>query len=364
MRRRSFLGLAGTATAGATLAAARPMQARLPAPPLPVRIKPPVLRPGDRVALINPSTAIHDPAAVLRAQAVIAALGLTPVVSESLTDRPRDLAASVDQRLRELHDAFADPSIRGVFCARGGYGVSEIMHGVDFGVIRANPKVFLGFSDITLLHLAIARETGLVTFHGRMPAMREFPAFSLEALRRALFGREPLGPLVNPPEAAPLRPAYPSRTIAGGTATGPLVGGNLSMIMAAMGTPWEIDTRGAIFFFEDVDESPYRIARMLLTLQHAGKLREAAGIVVGHCARCDGPSDVTPYSLNEVFDQILSHASVPVFSGLLLGHTSEQITIPLGVRAQIDADACTLSLLEAGVDGAAPEASGRQRRRI
>lgn len=350
MQRRSFLHFGAVAAAGISLGATKAASAR-PAlrSPHPL-IKPPALRPGDRVALINPSTAIHDPAAVQRARDVITALGLVPAIPEGLINRPRDLEGSVTQRLREIHEAFKDPSIRAVFCARGGYGVSEIMHGIDYGVIRENPKVFLGFSDITLLHLAIRRQTGLVTFHGRMPGMREFPAFSLEALRRAVFGPGPLGQLSNPSETDPSRPAYPLRTIAGGTACGPLVGGNLSMIIAAMGTPWEIDTRGAILFFEDVDESPYRVARMLLTLEHAGKLRDAAGIVVGHCTRCDGSSDVTPYSLQEVFDQVLGRVGVPVFGGLVLGHTSEQLTVPIGVKARIDADACILSLPEAGVD--------------
>lgn len=352
LERRSFLRAAGLGAAGTAFAAARPSLASSNRREAQRLVKPPMLRPGDRVALINPSTAIHDPAVVLRAKSVFTALDLDMVVADDLLDRPRELAGSVDQRLRELHSAFADPSIRGVFCARGGYGVSELMHGIDYGVIRANPKVFLGFSDITLLHLAIGRETGVVTFHGRMPGMREFPTFALEALRRALFDPEPLAQLANPPEPAPLRPTYPLRTIRGGTATGPLVGGNLSMIMAAMGTPWEIDTRGAIFFFEDVDESPYRMARMLLTLEHVGKLRDAAGIVIGHCSRCDGSSDVTPYSLQEVFDQILGRVGVPVFGGLVLGHTSEQLTVPLGVNAHMDADACTLSLLESGLQAA------------
>src|SRR6201999_3367630 len=167
----------------------------------------------------------------------------------------------VRERLSDLHGAFVEPTIKGVFCARGGYGVSEIVEQVDYGLIGRNPKVFLGFSDITLLHLAIQSRTGLVTFHGRMPALTRFPPYSLEALRRAVCSPAPIGRLFNPDEGNPLRPAYPLRTITPGVASGRLVGGNLSMIAAAMGTPWEIDTRSAIFFFEDVDERPYSIAR-------------------------------------------------------------------------------------------------------
>jgi muramoyltetrapeptide carboxypeptidase len=308
-----------------------------------------MLRPGDRVAVVNPSSALHDPAVVDRARAVVEAMGLTPVFPPGLLQRPRDYEASVRHRLDEVHAAFADPAIRGVFSARGGYGVSEIVDKVDYELIRRNPKVFLGFSDLTLLQLAIGRRTGLVTFHGRMPSLGRFPDYSLQALKRAVCAPEALGLLPMPDGGDALRPPYPLRTLTPGVAEGPLVGGNLAMILAAMGTPWEIDTRGAIFVFEDVDEPPYSMARMLLTLKHAGKLQQAAGIVVGACNNCDGPLEVSPYTLNEVFDLTLGDLKIPVFSGLPIGHTAEQLTLPLGVRARIDAGARTLTVLEPGV---------------
>jgi muramoyltetrapeptide carboxypeptidase len=308
-----------------------------------------MLRPGDRVAVVDVSTPIYDPAALVRARGVIEALGLVPAFAPHLLNRSREFATSARERLSDLHGAFADPAIKGVFCARGGYGVSEIVADVDYALIRRNPKVLVGFSDVTLLHLAIQNRTGLVTFHGRMPALAKFPPYSLEALRRAICSPAPLGRLSNPEEANTLRPLYPLRTITPGAATGRLVGGNLSMIAAAMGTPWEIDTRDAIFFFEDVDEHPYTIARMLLELRQAGKLSQAAGIVVGVCADCDKTSDASPYTLNEVFDDLLGSLKIPVFSGLALGHTDDQLTVPLGVQARLDATACTLTLLDAGV---------------
>jgi len=318
-------------------------------PARPPRVRPPQLRPGDRVAVINLSTALYDPAALVRARDIIQALGLVPDFSAHILDRSRDYKASIRERLSDLHAAFADPNIKGVFCARGGYGISELVADVDYGLIRRNPKVFVGFSDVTLMHLAIQNRTGLVTFHGRMPALTKFPPYSLEALRRAVCSPNALGTLVNPEEGDPLRPIYPLRTLTPGVATGRLVGGNLSMIAAAMGTPWEIDTRGAIVFVEDVDEHPYSIARMLLQLRHAGKFAQAAGIVVGACANCDQTTDASPYTLNEVFDNVLADLNIPVFSGLALGHTDDQLTVPLGVQARLDATACTLSIVEAGV---------------
>jgi muramoyltetrapeptide carboxypeptidase len=311
-----------------------------------------MLRPGDRVAVINLSTAIYDPAAITRARGVIEALGLIPQFSAHILDRSRQFRVSVRERLFDLHAAFSDPDIKGVFCARGGYGVSEIVADVDYDLIRRNPKVFVGFSDVTLMHLALQSRTSLVTFHGRMPALTKFPPYSLEALRRAICSPDALGVLSNPEEGYPLRPIYPLRTITPGAATGRLVGGNLSMIAAAMGTPWEIDTRGAIFFFEDVGEHPYVIARRLLQLRQAGKLTQASGIVIGVCVNCDRSADASPYTLNEVFDDVLGDLNIPVFSGLVLGHTDDQLTVPLEVQARMDAAACTLSLVEPGVERA------------
>lgn len=337
MNRRIFLAGVGVA------AMASQAQAQTKA------IRPKALRSGDKVAVINLSSALYDPYAQERARVIVEALGLAPVFPAGLLERPRDYEGSRRARLDDLHRAFSDPAIKGVFCARGGYGVSEIVDAVDYALIARNPKVFLGFSDVTLMHLAIRARTGLVTFHGRMPGLSRFPDYSLEALKRAVLSPEPLGELPVPAETNTLRPRYPLRTIAPGQASGPLVGGNLAMIMAAMGTPWEIDTRGAIFFFEDVEEPPYSMARMLLTLRHAGKLQQSAGIVVGACADCEEPRDVSPYTLNEVFDQVLGDLKIPVFAGLPLGHTDEQLTLPLGVRARMDATTRKLTVLEAGV---------------
>ena len=259
------------------------------------------------------------------------------------------LEAQTRERLADLHAAFAAPDIKGVFCANGGYGTSEIVDAVDYDLIARNPKVFLGFSDITLLHLAIRRRTGLVTFHGHMPGQRKFPPYSLSALRRAVCAPAPLSLLQNPPEADPVRPVNPLRTITPGQASGRLAGGNLSMVMAAMGTPWEIDTKGALLVLEDVDEAPYSVARMLLTLRLAGKLSQAAGIVIGACVNCERHSDASPHVLNEQLDHVLKDLGVPVFEGLLLGHTDEQLTIPLGAMARMDATARTLTVTESGV---------------
>jgi muramoyltetrapeptide carboxypeptidase len=146
-----------------------------------------------------------------------------------------------------------------------------------------------------------------------------------------------------------VRPQYPLRTIRPGQASGPLAGGNLSLIISAMGTPWEIDTAGSILFLEDVDENAYAVGRMLWQLRHAGKLAAAAGIVIGACVNCEKITESSPYSLNEHLDMVLRDLDVPVLSGLVLGHTDDQLTIPLGVTATLDASRQTLTVLEPGV---------------
>ena len=347
MDRRLFLGV-GAAASAASLAAAT-----APTPPAPVAprplVRPRALKPGDRVGVVDLSTPLYDPIIADRIRSLFAALDLVPVMAPHLLGRSREIGASRVERVSDLHDMFADPTIRGVFCARGGYGVSEVVANLDYEVIRAHPKVFLGFSDITLLHLAIRRRAGLVTFHGHMPGQSAFGPFTLEAVRRAVFSPAPLGVLPMPEETHPLRPQYPLRTLHPGVATGPLVGGNLSLVIAAMGTPWELDTTGAILFLEDVDENAYAIGRMLWQLRHAGKLSAAAGIVIGACVDCEKITDSSPYSLNEHLDMVLKDLGVPVLSGLVLGHTEDQLTVPLGVTATLDATRQTLSVLEPGV---------------
>ncbi len=346
MDRRLFLGV-GSAASAASLAAATAPTPAAPAPhPL---VRPRALKPGDRVGVVDLSTPLYDPMIGERIRSLFAALDLTPVFAPHLLGRSREIAASRVERVNDLHDMFADPTIEGVFCARGGYGVSEVVASLDYDVIRAHPKVFLGFSDITLLHLAIRRRAGLVTFHGHMPGQSAFNAFTLEALRRAVFAPAPLGGLPMPEEAHPLRPQYPVRTIRPGQATGPLVGGNLSLVIAAMGTPWELDTTGAILFLEDVDENAYAVGRMLWQLRHAGKLSAAAGIVIGACVNCEKITDSSPYGLNEHLDMVLKDLGLPVLSGLVLGHTDDQLTVPLGVTATLDATRQTLAVIEPGV---------------
>jgi muramoyltetrapeptide carboxypeptidase len=304
-------------------------------------LRPKALQPGDTVGLITPSTYVSDPDRLALTERTIRYFGLVPKFAPNVKKRDGYLGGTAKERLADLHAMFSDPQVKAVFCIRGGFGSAHLLPDIDYALIARNPKIFLGYSDITAMHLAIHRKTGLVTFHGPVPLSR-FTAYTQQHFKKALFETKPLGMLTNPPDSDPLRPSHTLRTIRGGKARGQLIGGNLTLLSTTLGTPYEIDTKGKIVFIEDVDEQPYSIDRMLTHLKLAGKLDAAAGIVFGECADCK-PRDFKPsfesnFSLGEILDRILGSLKIPVFTGLTIGHTDDQLTLPLGVMATLDAD--------------------------
>ncbi len=316
-------------------------------PPKPI-LKPKALRPGDTVGLITPSTYVSDPEKLQLARITIEALGLKAKLGRGVGRRNGYLGGTIAERIADLHAMFSDPEVRAVLCVRGGYGAAMLLDRIDFGLIRRNPKLFVGYSDITALHLGIHGQTGLVTMHGPVVLSR-FNDWTLGQFKRAIFDPRPLGTLRNPPEERPIRPRHLTRTVRPGSATGPLIGGNLSLVCSTLGTPWEIQTAGRILFLEDVDEPPYRVDRMLTHLRLAGKFRGIRGLMIGECADCvpNRPSSESGFSLGEIYDSILGDLQVPVLTGLAIGHTDDQLTLPLGVEATLDAAAATLTIDEA-----------------
>ena len=349
--RRDFLALASVGAASACAAAARPRREPAPvarpgaSPPV---LKPRALRPGDVVGLVAPASYTFDLWKLEDVDARLRFLRLEPRFGKHVRGRRGFLSGTEDERLEDLHAMFADPRVAAVFCIQGGYGTPRLLDRLDYDLIRRNPKILLGYSDITGLHLAIGRKTGLVTFHGPN-ALGNWTERNVELLRKALFVPEPIGPVTNPPEEEPLNPEFRLRTVGAGVARGRLVGGNLTLISATMGTPYEIDTRGRILLLEDVGEAPYRIDRMLVQLKLAGKLRDCAGIVFGTCNDCgtDRSSFELSLSLSDVLEEILGTLGKPVLAGLVFGHTKEKATIPLGVEAVLDAGNKTLEITEA-----------------
>ena len=348
MRRRNFLTGAGVAVASlplsATFGGGMIAQGGL--------IRPRALRPGDAVGLVTPATEVPDPDRLALAEHTIKYLGLRMKRGRNVGRRFGTYRESVEARLDDLHAMFRDPEVRGVFAIRGGYGSAHLLDRIDYDLIRRNPKVFVGYSDITAMHLAINRHARLVTFHGPIVLSR-FTDYTQQHFRKALFETAPLGTLTNPPESNALRPTHTLRTVRPGTAIGALAGGNLSLVVSTLGTPYEIDTRGKILFLEDVEEQAYSIDRMLTQLRLAGKFKEAAGVIWGECDGCGPrdykPSTVLPFTVGEVVDNLLGTLPIPVLSGLTIGHTNDQLTLPLGVAATLDASAGTLDIMEAGV---------------
>ena len=252
MRRRNFLRTAGAGVLAAALAPRTAAGAQATPPQL---IKPRALRAGDTVGVVAPGTAVPDPDRLALVEPTLRHFGLRLKLGRYVGQGSGYVSRSVSERLDDLHAMFRDPGVQAVFCIRGGYGSMQLLDRIDYDLLRRHPKIFLGYSDITALHLAIHARAGLVTFHGPI-LLSSFTDYTQQSFRQALFEAKPAGKLTNPPERNQLRPAHPMRTIRRGQATGPLVGGNLSLVAALMGTPYEIETRGRILFLEDTGEEP------------------------------------------------------------------------------------------------------------
>jgi muramoyltetrapeptide carboxypeptidase len=347
MNRRNFIAGVGAASALPLLRTA------IYSSPAPVDLaRPRALAPGDTVGLITPATEVPDPDRLALAERTISYFKLRMKRGRNVGRRFGTYRESLAARLDDLHAMFRDPEVKAVFCIRGGYASAHLLDRIDYDLIRRNPKIFLGYSDITTMHLAINKNSRLVTFHGPIVLSR-FTDYTQQYFRKALFETAPIGKVTNPPDSNELRPAHSLRTIVAGTASGPLIGGNLSLISTTLGTPYEIETRGRILFLEDVEEQAYSIDRMLTHLRLAGKFDGVAGVIWGECQDCGPrdfqPSTVLPFTVGEVVDNILGTLKVPVLSGLTIGHTNDQLTLPLGVAATLDASAGTLEIKEAGV---------------
>jgi muramoyltetrapeptide carboxypeptidase len=238
------------------------------------------------------------------------------------------LAGSDEARAADFNDAVRDPQVRGIFALRGGYGTMRLLDAIDYDAIARHPKVIVGYSDLTALLNTITQRTGLVTFHGPVPALSPFGENETRWLRRAVMHAEPLGEYTS----------HDTVVLSPGSGRGPLCGGNLSLVTALLGTPFEIDTAGALLMLEETDESPYRIDRMLTQLRLSGSLSRAAGILVGRCARCD-VDETHAYAgmpLSETLRDRLADLGVPVLTQLPIGHDGEQWTLPIGLQAQIE----------------------------
>jgi muramoyltetrapeptide carboxypeptidase len=308
--------------------------------------KPRALQAGDTLGLIAPSGSLKDLGMVEQAAGMLRRHGFESKVGASCRSIHGYLAGADSLRAADVNGFFADPEVAGIVCLKGGYGTPRILDALDYDLIRRNPKVFVGYSDITGLHLALNQHAFLPTFHGPMgvsDTLLQGDDFSTQSWLKALTTSAPLGRLENPPEAAP------RFTLVGGVARGPIIGGNLSLVAATMGTPFELDTRGRILFFEDIDEHPYRIDRMLTQLRLAGKFDDCAGILLGDWNNCVPEEGTRTLELLEIFQELLVPTGKPTMAGFQAGHCAPVITLPFGVEAVLDADALSLEMIESAL---------------
>ena len=342
MHRREFIGGA----LAASLLALGPAPSALAATPRPQRVLPPALRPGDTVGLVSPSSATSDSFNLQLAAEVMEALGLKVRAGAHYDRQHGHLAGTDAERAADLNAMFADREVRAVVCTRGGSGAARLLPLLDYDAIRRNPKVLLGYSDITALHNAIQAKTGLVTFHGPIGS-GSWNRFNVDQFQRVFFDRELLEyrNKVEPgDELVPRRNR--TVTITGGKARGELAGGNLTVLTALAGSPYLPDFRGKILFVEDVSEAPYRIDRMFSTLKLSGVLDQVAGVIFGECTDCDPGNGYGSLTLDQIFHDHLEPLGVPVYRGAMIGHIREQFIVPVGGRVEMDADAGTFRLLE------------------
>ena len=333
--RREFL------KASASLAAlALPAPISAAADAAPALLKPPRLRVGDTIAVTNPAPMVlrgEDGPAAARA---LEAVGLRVKFGPTLHRPPGSPPLGDAARASEINGFFADPDVRAIIPIRGGWGAARLLPHLDYDLIRRNPKVLIGFSDFGALLLGVHARTGLVTFHGPM-GLSSWEPFTLAHVRQVLFAARAVRLLSEPPLTA--------HRIVSGRARGPLCGGNLTVLSSMVGSSYlRVDHR-CILFLEEVEEPYSEVDRMMTQLDMAGILRPIGGFVFGQCTRCDPPALNRRLDLDRVLEQHVTALGVPAWRGAAIGHVERQLTLPIGVPAEIDADRGSIELLEPAV---------------
>jgi len=304
---------------------------------------PAALRRGDLIGVVSPGSPARDWTRVNRAVRYLEGLGYRVVLGKHVTQTRGYLAGTDEQRADDLHAMFGNPRVKAIFCVRGGYGATRLLARMDYGLVARHPKIFVGFSDITALQLALWGKCRLVTFHGPMlepdmgggmdPAVEDW-------FWRMLTAKNHPGPY-REAGAIPLHP---------GRATGRLLGGNLSLIASLLGTPFQPDFRRALVFIEEIAEEPYRVDRMMTQLTHSAVLTRASAILTGHFNRCVAKEAEPPTRrIEDVLAEFATRWGKPFLSRLPFGHVKRKWTVPIGVRAAVDIEAKTIKLLEAPV---------------
>jgi muramoyltetrapeptide carboxypeptidase len=314
-------------------------------------LKPDRLCFGDTVGIIAPSSPPPDPKAVDRAADAVERFGFIPKLAENVRDRHGFLAGGDRERAANVMQMFTDKTVKAIICLRGGYGAARLLGLLDYQTIRRHAKIFSGFSDITSLHCAFARKVNMISIHAPMLSglqSKDLKEFTRASFLRTVMEAKPSGSIVSDYDKENIS------TVRCGVAEGRLIGGNLAVLCAAIGTPFEPSFKGRILFIEDVNEQPYRLDRMLTQLLNAGRLQQVAGVAVGVNRDCEDDMkekvvDEYRQSSADVMAERLQSLGVPVVMGLPFGHVDFNATIPIGAHARLDADNGDLIVLESAV---------------
>lgn len=316
----------------------------------PSLIKPKYLKQGDTIGLITPGSYISDEG-LQTAVSNLESLGFKVKLSKHIRAKNGFIAGTDTQRLEDFHNMFTDDSVKGIWCARGGYGCGRLLPQIDYKLIKKNPKVFIGYSDITALLQAIHCKTGLVCFHGPVGAST-FTDYTVKHLQAMLMSPKTENNYkieVAKTHQEQIDKAYQTTVIRPGKASGKLIGGNLSLLASLAGTDFQLNVKGKLLFIEDIGEKPYRIDRMLTQLRQSCKLETAAGIALGIFAGCEADEDDLSLSLMETLEGQLNDLNIPVIYGLSFGHIADQCTLPIGIEATLDTSEQTITLEELAI---------------
>lgn len=309
------------------------------------------LQAGDTIGIVSPASAIFESEPYEIARETFEAMGLKVKFGKYTKGRYGHLAGTDDQRAEELMDMFRDKEVKGIIALRGGSGSARLLDKLDYRTIEKNPKIFIGYSDITALHLAIYKKTGLVTFHGPV-AVSTWNQFSYSHLKELLFEGRTLtysNPIEKGEELTQTKNRI--RTITPGKASGELVGGNLSVLTGIMGSDYFPEKwKNKILFLEEIGEKIYAVDRMMSQLKLGGVLDEISGFVFGKCSGCEpGGSGYGSLTMEEVIDHYIKPLKIPAFTGAMIGHIDDNATLPIGIKAELDAEKGSLQLLRPAV---------------
>lgn len=338
--RRDFIKLIGLSSA-ALYFPLNPFQAGLNS----TLFLPPRLKVGDTVGVVSPAGPTFHKSDLNSVRQSLSALGLKVKFGKHVLSRHGYLAGNDNERANDFNAMIRDETVKAVMAMRGGWGSNRILNLIDYDAVSQNPKIIIGFSDVTSLLLSIYANTGMITFYGPV-ATSKFGRFTTSWVKEILFeGKSPtlINPLLRPDGS--INHNHFIKTINSGTARGKLIGGNLTVISSMIGSGYLPDWNGKILFLEEVGEKIYHIDRMLTQLKLAGVFEKLSGIVFGKCVKCDPSKTTLSLTLDKVFDEIFIPLKIPVYSGAMIGHINRIFTIPIGLEADMDADKGTIKLL-------------------